>query len=165
MATEQDGKPQGSPHREDGYEKRDASSKWLFGLIGILAVCIAVAEVVLRLVHTRMEKTPAPTDGWSSARPQVNPGWTQANIPRLQVSAPEDLSKFHLREEAELNSYGWINRTSGVVRIPIAHAMDLLAERGLPVRKAVGQSRLGPTPLELQQQRTNSTQAETVIAR
>jgi hypothetical protein len=33
------------------------------------------------------------------------------------------------------------------------------------VRKAVGQSRLGPTPLELQQQRTNSTQAETVIAR
>ena len=81
------------------------------------------------------------------------------------MSAPEDLSRFREREEAELNTYGWINRTSGVVRIPIARAMDLLLAHGLPVRPAVGKSRLGPTPLELHQQRNTSTQAETTIAR
>jgi mono/diheme cytochrome c family protein len=38
------------------------------------------------------------------------------------------------REQAEsqLNSYGWIDEASGVVRIPINQAMALVAERGLP---------------------------------
>jgi hypothetical protein len=34
-----------------------------------------------------------------------------------------------------LQSYGWIDQQKGVVRIPIERAMELTAERGLPVRK------------------------------
>jgi hypothetical protein len=165
MATEHDGEPRREPADEPAYERRDAFAGWLFGLVGILVVCIAIAELVLHSVKAGLEHTPAPTDVWSGARPATNPSWAQAVAPRLQVSAPLDLSKFRKREEAELNTYGWVNRTSGVVRIPIARAMDLVLKRGLPVRATNGQSRLGPTPLELQQQRSNATQAETVIAR
>ena len=33
-----------------------------------------------------------------------------------------------------LNSYGWVDPKAGVVRIPIDRAMDLLLQKGLPVR-------------------------------
>jgi hypothetical protein len=35
-----------------------------------------------------------------------------------------------------LKSYGWIDRDKGVVHIPIDRAIEILAERGLPVRAA-----------------------------
>lgn len=33
----------------------------------------------------------------------------------------------------KLNSYGWIDRSTGIARIPIDRAMDLVVARGLPV--------------------------------
>ena len=35
-----------------------------------------------------------------------------------------------------LNSYGWVDKQNGVVRIPIDQAMRLTLERGLPARAA-----------------------------
>jgi hypothetical protein len=52
--------------------------------------------------------------------------------PRLQTSARADLARFRAHEEQTLNSYGWIDRNKGLVRIPIERAMNLLAQRGLP---------------------------------
>lgn len=37
-------------------------------------------------------------------------------------------------QNQKLNSYGWIDRTNGIVHIPINRAMDLLLQRGLPTR-------------------------------
>jgi hypothetical protein len=54
--------------------------------------------------------------------------------PRLQIAPREDLRELRAREEAELGSYGWIDKTNGLVRIPIDRAMNLLVQRGLPVR-------------------------------
>lgn len=54
--------------------------------------------------------------------------------PRLQVSPPADLRKLRQAEDIFLNSYGWVDQKSGKVRIPIARAMDLIVERGLPTR-------------------------------
>jgi hypothetical protein len=58
--------------------------------------------------------------------------------PRLQVSPTQDMRAMWAGEDAVLNSYGWIDRRAGVVRIPIEQAMRLLAERGLPARAAEG---------------------------
>jgi len=52
--------------------------------------------------------------------------------PRLQVFAPNHLAETRAAEEKILNSYDWVDRAAGVVRIPIERAMQLLAERGLP---------------------------------
>lgn len=44
---------------------------------------------------------------------------------------PEDLLSLRAREEAKLNSYGYVDRERGIVRIPIRQAMELvIREKG-----------------------------------
>ena len=50
--------------------------------------------------------------------------------PRLQVSPPQDLRTMRAAEDAVLNSYGWVDRDAGVVRIPIDRALELAVEHG-----------------------------------
>ena len=56
--------------------------------------------------------------------------------PRLQTSPRQDLIDLRASEEAILNSYGWVDKAGGIVRIPISEAMKLTVERGLPSREA-----------------------------
>lgn len=54
--------------------------------------------------------------------------------PRLQVNAPQDLKQYLDEEQKTLDTYGWVNKSAGVVRIPIDRAMDILIQKGLPYR-------------------------------
>jgi hypothetical protein len=54
--------------------------------------------------------------------------------PRLQTNPRQELSELRAGEEAILNTYGWVDKTAGVVRLPIDEAMRLTIERGLPTR-------------------------------
>jgi hypothetical protein len=54
--------------------------------------------------------------------------------PRLQTNPRQDLIDLRASEDATLNSYGWVDKAGGVVRIPITEAMKLTVERGLPAR-------------------------------
>lgn len=54
--------------------------------------------------------------------------------PQLEVNERTELNDERLREENTLSTYGWVDEKAGTVRIPIDRAMDLLAQRGLPVR-------------------------------
>jgi hypothetical protein len=58
--------------------------------------------------------------------------------PRLQINPREDLRDLRAKEDAILESYGWVDRNAGVVRIPIAEAMKLTVQRGLPARQGTG---------------------------
>ena len=62
--------------------------------------------------------------------------------PRLQPTEYLDLKQMQAAEEQILGNYAWVDPDHGVVRIPIARAMDLLAQRGLPARNAP----LAPAP-------------------
>jgi hypothetical protein len=75
--------------------------------------------------------------------------------PRLQTDPTSDLQQLLEAENAKLNSYGWIDRSAGVIRIPIDRAMDLLAQRGLPAR---GDDREtgGKTPLQMRQEKAEA---------
>src|SRR5499426_2331574 len=59
--------------------------------------------------------------------------------PRLQgapgsASSPaEDIRRFREQEDQMLDSYGWIDRQNGVIRIPIEQAKRLIEQKGLPV--------------------------------
>jgi len=59
--------------------------------------------------------------------------------PRLQVSPAQDLRAMHAVEDAVLNTYGWADQTAGVVHIPVGQAMQILAQRGLPVDTGRGE--------------------------
>jgi hypothetical protein len=54
--------------------------------------------------------------------------------PRLQTDPHGDLLKLREAEDHILNTYGWVDRNAGVVRIPIEQAMKLTVARGLPSR-------------------------------
>jgi hypothetical protein len=54
--------------------------------------------------------------------------------PRLQTNPREDMRQLRTAEDAVLNSYGWVDKSQGVARIPIDEAMKLTVQRGLPVR-------------------------------
>jgi len=55
--------------------------------------------------------------------------------PRLQTNPRGDLQDLRAQEDQILNSYAWIDKNTGVVRIPIDEAMKLVVQRGLPVRQ------------------------------
>jgi len=57
--------------------------------------------------------------------------------PRLEPNPLEPREKMRAEEELALHSYGWVDKQTGAVRIPIDRAMDLIAERGLPPAKAM----------------------------
>ena len=56
--------------------------------------------------------------------------------PQLQPDPTADLAKLRAAEQASLESYGWVDRERGVVRVPLDRAMDLTLQRGLPAREA-----------------------------
>ncbi len=58
--------------------------------------------------------------------------------PRLQVEPRVDLEHLRAGEDSELDSYGWVDQNAGLAHIPIERAMDLVAEKGLPVRDERG---------------------------
>jgi hypothetical protein len=65
--------------------------------------------------------------------------------PRLEKSERSELREFIENEDRKLATYNWIDKDKGVVRIPIDHAIELIVQRGLPVRpqgSAQGQQHL-----------------------
>ena len=61
--------------------------------------------------------------------------------PRLQVYPVRHWTNFQTAEKERLESYGWMDRATGAVHIPIERAIDLVAERGV--------APLPPAPLVL----------------
>jgi hypothetical protein len=151
-------RPQG-PKRftRAGYEKRDVNAAWIFGIVAFLIIAGLIMHFCLAGVMERLKQRPPARDAWMSAKPG-SPGANEA-VPHLQIAPPADLQRFREREEAELNNYGWIDRTAGVVRVPIDRAMELVLQRGLPVRAGTN-AQTGPSSLELQQQRPAQQQPQ-----
>ena len=159
MATEPVSRPQGWPERDaHGYERSDVRAKWIGTVVAFLAIGAVAIHFILHLQLGVLAKRPQPQDLWSSAargaRPEI-----PTNVPRLQISAPADLAAFRSREDTELNTYGWINKTQGIVRIPIQEAMNLIVEKKLlPVRAGTNAAQAGPSSLQLQQERPEHSQ-------
>ncbi len=113
-----------------GHETRDANIRNLiiFG-IGLALLVIAglfISRAVFRYFVARQGLGP-PASPFENVR-MLPPG------PRLQVTAPQDLKQYRAAQEEILNSSGWVDQKAGIVRIPIDRAMEILLQKGLPVR-------------------------------
>lgn len=134
------------PHHRD-HERKDVDVFSLVALVVMLFLAGAgVFLVVTIMMHYFKVHEPATTAGQANI-PVAHS--TEFPPPRLEVRPGASLAKFRAAEEVELNSYGWIDRNAGTVRIPIDRAMQLILERGLPDVGA------GQTPLSLMQARPN----------
>ncbi len=118
-------------NRDVAYEKRDVNPRailWVGVAILISAVIIHFAVWGLFDQFNKSEAHKGkPPASLVNTKPQPPP-----QRPRLQTDAPADLQELRMREDAALESYGWVDREKGVVHIPVERAMELLVERGLP---------------------------------
>jgi hypothetical protein len=112
------------------YESRDATVWALVVLAAVLCVTVifTLAGSGL-LVSYFAARQPHAVRGSTSAPPAAEPP-----KPRLQIQPSIDLAAMRRAEDARLHSYAWIDRSAGVVRIPIDRAMDLLAAQQLGPR-------------------------------
>lgn len=125
------------------HETTDASTRGIIyfgiGLFVTLVLALWGTNVVFNYFAHHQGLGP-PASPFDNAR-QLPP----ANVPVLLANPAQDMNEYRKSQEKTLTSYGWVNEKAGVVRIPIQRAMDLLLERGLPVKTApTGQSELQP---------------------
>jgi hypothetical protein len=131
------------------HERKDVDVPGLFIVVSLLALsCIAIFIVVTMMMRYFKAHEPAITAGRANIPAARTLEFPQ---PRLQVKPGATLAELHAAEESDLNSYGWVDRKSGIARIPINRAIQLLLKRGLP---NVG---VGQTPLSLMQARPSET--------
>ena len=118
-----------------GYEKRDANLRVLLQFGFWMAVAIVITLFGMRWTFNYLLKTQTVS---GPAMPFVRPRKLPPS-PRLQAEPHQDLESYCEKQVQEVNSYGWIDKRLGVVRIPVDRAMDLVLQNGLPVRAS------GPT--------------------
>lgn len=122
------------------YEKRDVSVR----PVAIVTLAIVIASfavmVPVRLLfayfkgHEQAQQA-APVSLTRAQAPEEVPE------PRLEPIIGQTLAETRKREREKLTTYGWVDKSGGVVRIPIDRALELTAEAGLP-------SRAGAAPYE-----------------
>ena len=131
------------------HERKDVDVISLFTIVLMLFIsCIVIFLVVTAIMHYVKLHEPSKTGGQANI-----PATRVAEFPapRLEVKSGASLADLRAAEDADLNSYSWIDRNAGTVRVPIDRAMQLILERGLPDVGA------GQTPLSLMQARPAET--------
>jgi hypothetical protein len=127
-----------------GYERTDIGVRGVLYFLAGLAVFGALAYLAAAGVYSYLDKrsaaeqapvnplvTNAPTD-----TRHISKDYPQGAFPNPKLEEDErgQLNGIRLNEEETLSTYDYIDKNSGTVRIPIDRAMDLIAQRGLPVR-------------------------------
>jgi hypothetical protein len=117
-----------TPNHGAGHETSDVNV-WAIGKFGIAMVAICLISILLLLGLFKFFQSQEETNMATTIQPrQIFPQ------PQLQQQPVLDLKTFRAEEDQVLNSYAWVDRPKGVVRIPIAQAIDLIVQRGLPSR-------------------------------
>jgi hypothetical protein len=150
MSSETHESPNASGHGD--YERRDIGVRPILYFIAGLIVAAVLIHLLLAGLYEYLDKrenanqppvNPLVSSASTDTR-HVSPKYPDAAFPdpRLETDERTQLNDIRLAEEQKLNSYDWIDQKAGTVRIPIDRAIDLVAQRGLPVRpqEAAGQT-------------------------
>jgi hypothetical protein len=129
------------------YERQDLQPSGILYFLLTLVVVTVLCLFGLRGLYAYLdhrEKTSQPrvsplvTNVPEDTR-HIAPGYPQGAFPSPKLEEDErgQLNDIRMNEEEILYSYGWVDEKAGTVHIPIERAMDLIAQRGLPVRSQV----------------------------
>ena len=134
----------GNPAGHGAFEHQDLSPRSILYFLVGLGIATILAVIALRGVYEFLDKRER------ASQPAVNPLVTNVPEdtrhvpakypqtafpdPKLEEDEQTQLNGIRMAEEKTLYSYGWVDESAGTVHIPIDRAMDLLVQRGLPVR-------------------------------
>ena len=136
-----------------GYEQTDIRVTGIVVFLTSLAIFVAVAGVLTygigKLINSQMNREDGPNNKWTKtanvrelgnlpSSPELQNKIAEITksfpTPRVQTDdGNQDVADLHAREELLLDNYTWVGQPGGKVRIPIDRAMELIAQRGLPL--------------------------------
>jgi hypothetical protein len=139
-----------------GYEVTDVNVNGIVVFLASLGAFVGVFFIFCfgmgKVINTAIIKSDGPSNKWNQIGSQPrgkredltsNAVMEQQQLremvqrfptPRLQTDDGNlEMAEMHAREDLLLDYYSWVDRPSGKVRIPIARAMQLIAQHGLPV--------------------------------
>jgi hypothetical protein len=139
-----------------GYEVTDVNVNGIVVFLASLGAFVGVFFIFCfgmgKVINTAILKSDGPLNKWNMAgappagkrqdltsnavmeQNQLNQMVQRFPTPRLQTDdGNQEIAEMHAREDLLLNYYSWVDRSSGKVRIPIARAMQIIAQNGLPV--------------------------------
>ena len=139
-----------------GYEGTDVKVSGIVVFLTSLGIFVVVTALLCvwigKVINTQLAKHDGPTTKWNhpvdvrklgnlASSPEIQNQFAQlANrfpSPRLQTDdGYQEITDIHAKEDLLLENYSWVDEGKGTVRIPIERAMELIAERGLPVAPA-----------------------------
>jgi hypothetical protein len=141
----------------EGYEVTDVSAHgiivFLIGLLISVGVFFVFCFGMGKVINNAIAKRDGPPNQWNQGAAEAgktyhmesNPAMEQQQLQQLTRAFPtprlqdddgnEDTADLHAREDLLLDNYSWVDRSKGTVRIPIERAMELIAQRGLPVQQ------------------------------
>jgi len=156
MPTHDPVEPQNPGADSPGFETTDVSVSGVVVFLASLAAFVGVFFIFCfgmgKVINTAILKNDGPSNKWNQIG--VQPGAKREDLtsnavmeqqqlnqmvqrfptPRLQTDdGNQEIAEMHAREDLLLGYYSWVDRSSGKVRIPIARAMQLIAQHGLPV--------------------------------
>jgi len=140
-----------------GYEASDVGVTGIVVFLTALAILVAVTGVLCygigKVINSRMNKEDGPNSKWTQtvdvrqlgnlpSSPELQNKISEMTqtfpTPRLLTDdGNQDVADMHAREDLLLENYTWADQSKGTVRIPIERAMELIAQRGLPVAPVV----------------------------
>ncbi len=119
----------GGQGREFGT--REASSrgslKFVTSIGALVVLVLILCWGMLRSVSARLVQARPAVTGSITGKPQ------SPTAPQLQASPRQDWLNLRAKQVQKLESYGWENRDTQTVHVPIERAMELLLQKGLPV--------------------------------
>ncbi len=114
-----------NPTRGEARDRRFRTAA-RFGLLLLVAVA---AVIVVGALITRQQTQSAGLP--STGEPTSS---SESVEPTPLGPSGEDLKNLRATEDAQLNTYGWVDRKNNIARIPIERAMDLFAQQNQPTQ-------------------------------
>lgn len=121
-----------TPDRGPGYETRDLALKPIIYFVVGLLLFGAVVQYVMTTIMTVYyfpQSDSANVPKFANVMKDTNKPYD----PELQRDTTQDMLDMYAQEDAVLTTYG-VDKKAGTQRIPLSRAMDVVAQKGLPVR-------------------------------
>jgi hypothetical protein len=136
-----------------GYEGTDVKVSGVVVFLTALGIFVAVTGVLCvgigKVINSELAKADGPVTKWNhpvdvrklgnlASSPELQQQFAQLAArfptPRLQTDdGYDEIYVMHQKEDLLLENYSYVDQSKGTVRIPIERAMELIAQRGLPV--------------------------------
>src|SRR6202163_621713 len=144
MSTESHDTGQEPRHTDDSFEERDIKASTIYGyllalgaaVVASLLVCVYILRFTTNFMSSFDTPPPPSREALGKDYRMLPPEPRLQGIPGHESDPQADLRKKN-QEDAEANEkLEWIDRSSGIVQIPVKEAMKIIAEKGLSAAPA-----------------------------